>query len=246
MIHISPKVGAVVAILAELFVFAAFASAQEWKADDQEDASSLVVTGDFNRDGIADIAKITLHEQGRLIVLLGETNGTFKEMASKPVPGRTPRAMVTGDFNKDGIPDLVVGDEDGTLALFLGDGAGNFSPAIEITHLDSVVSIAVADFNKDGIPDLAITDWRASSVTVLIGAGNGAFGHMWSFPLRMRGTKPHVAAADFNGDGIPDLAVVYDEDEADTFDVMLGNGTGTFTLAPDKSFSRNPNSHCNT
>ncbi len=246
MIRISPKLGTIAAIVVEIFAFAAIASAQQWKTDDQEEASPLVVTGDFNHDGIADIAKIISGDSGLLTVLLGRKNGAFQEMPSQPVPGHTPRAMVVGDFNKDGIPDLVVGDEDGTLVLFLGDGTGNFSPASEITHLDSVVSITVADFNKDGIPDIAISDWRASSVTVLLGVGNGSFGHMWSFPLRMRGTQPHIAAADFNGDGVPDLAVVYDDDGADTFDVMLGNGNGTFTLAPDRSFSRNPNSHCNT
>lgn len=266
MIRRSPKVTVIAAILAELFAFAMFASAQQWKADhdslpqvagntsasaesskeDQEEASPLVVTGDFNHDGIADIAKITLKESGRLAVFLGQPNGSFKEVTSMPLPGRTPRAMVAGDFNRDGIPDLIVGDEDGTLSLFLGDGTGNFGSAREVAHFDSVVSIAVADFNKDGIPDIAVSDWRASSVTVLLGTGNGSFGHMWSFPLRMRGTMPQVAAADFNGDGIPDLAVVYDEDGTDTFDVMLGNGTGTFTLAPDRGFIRNPNSHCNT
>ena len=48
--------------------------------------------------------------------------------------------------------------------------------------------------------DIAVSDWRASSVTILLGDGKGSFGHTWSFPLRMRGTKPHIAAADFNGD----------------------------------------------
>jgi hypothetical protein len=254
----------------EIVVFQQFASAQEGKAEhesqvavagnaipedstseNQEKVSSLLITGDFNHDGIADIAKITSlrdnrSEFGRLTVLLGQTNGTFLEKTSMPVPGRTPRAMIASDFNRDGFLDLIVGDEDGTLVWFPGDGTGSFGSAVEITHLDSVMSIAVADFNKDGIPDIAVADWRASSVTVLLGVGNGSFGHMWSFPLRMRGTTPHIAAADFNGDGIPDLAIVYDDEEADSFDVWLGNGNGTFTIAPDRGFSRNPNSHCNT
>ncbi len=250
---------------------AASASAQDWTAnhgvkstasshaggsaqssqDDPDEVPPLIVTGDFNRDGIADIASITSQtadssEPRRLIVLLGQANGTFKTMNSQAVPGGIPRAMVGGDFNRDGVPDLIVGDEDGTLTLFLGDGTGRFNSVREITHLVSAISIAMADFNHDGILDIAISDWRASSVTVLLGDGKGSFGHMWSFPLRMRGTKPHLAAADFNGDGVPDLAVIYDEDEGDTFDVMLSNVNGTFTLDPEKSFTRDPNSHCNT
>jgi hypothetical protein len=263
------RFGIVPAIFAGMFANAALVSAQEWKADsavkpavssaagasgqpsqdDRDEASPLIVTGDFNRDGIADIARITPHaedssEADHLTVLLGQANGTFKTVASQSVPGRTSRAMVGGDFNNDGNPDLIVGDEDGTLTLFLGDGAGRFSSAHEITHFESVVSIAVADFNNDGVLDIAISDWRASSVTVLLGDGKGSFGPMWSFPLRMRGTKPHIAAADFNGDNVPDLAVIYELDEGNTFDVMLSNGNGTFTLAPERGFARNPNSHC--
>jgi hypothetical protein len=159
--------------------------------------------------------------------------------------GLTPRTMVGGDFNNDGHPDLIVGNEDGTLILFSGDGTGSFNSVHEITRLNSAASIAVADFNNDGILDIAVSDWRMSSVTVLLGAGKGSFGHAWSFPLRTRGTKPHIAAADFNGDSISDLAVIYAQDEGDTFDVMLGNGNGTFTISPERGLVRNPNSHCN-
>jgi hypothetical protein len=268
MIRVAIRLGVLSAMLAEIFAIAAFA--QDWNAahdakpiislgggmsgqlskDDPDEVSPLIVTGDFNRDGIADIARITLHpedtsEPDHFTVLLGQANGTFRAMPSKFVPGRTPRAMIAADFNNDGILDLIVGDEDGTLTLSLGDGTGSFNSAYEIAHLTSVVSIAVADFNKDGILDVAISDWRMSSVTVLLGADKGSFGHMWSFPLRMRGTRPHITAADFNGDGVPDIAVIYNQDEGDTFDVMLGNGNGTFTIAPERGLIRNPNSHCN-
>ena len=271
MVRAAIRLGIFSAIFAGILANTVSASAQDWKAnhgvkptvsshvgesgqpsqDDPDEVPPLIVTGDFNRDGIADIARITSQAQGssepdHLIVLLGQTNGTFKTMTSQSVPKRTPRAMVGGDFNNDGIPDLIVGNEDGTLTLFLGDGTGRFDSVHEITHLESVISIAVADFNKDGILDIAVSDWRASSVTILLGDGKGSFGHMWSFPLRMRGTKPHIAAADFNGDSILDLAVIYDEDEGDTFDVMLSNGNGTFTIAPERGFTRDPNSHCNT
>ncbi len=83
-------------------------------------------------------------------------------------------------------------------------------------------------------------------MTVLLGAGDGSFHRVWSFPLRMPGTTPHVAVADFNGDGILDLAVVYDDDDGDMFEVMLGSGNGFFTDAPALSFVKDPNAHCPT
>jgi hypothetical protein len=212
----------------------------------RDEDSRLLVTGDFNRDGIADIAEATLPAGGHsgpsvLTVSLGRADGTFKQMASKQILGRGPTSMVLGDFNRDGIQDLIIGDEDGALMLFLGDGTGNLIPAGEIAHLDSVVSIAVADFNHDGIPDIAVSDWRASSVAIFLGAGNGSFRREWSFALRMPGTDPKIATGDFNRDGIPDLAVVYGGEDGDyTYDVMLGDGKGSFTNAPKLSFVHDP------
>lgn len=228
------------------------AQSAESESDDAPDKSShLVVMGDFNRDGIADIAEVTLpagdhYGAAFLTVSLGQADGTFKQMASRPVLGHNPREIVAGDFNKDGIPDLIVGDEEGALTLFVGDGTGNMVPAGDVAHLSSVVSMVVADFNHDGIPDVAVSDWRASSVTIFLGTGKGSLQSGSSFPLRMAGTTPHLSVADFNGDGIPDLVVVYDDDEGDTFDVMLGNGNGTFTQAPNLGLVRDPNSHCVT
>lgn len=218
--------------------------------DDTDDTSTLIVAADFNRDGIADMAKIILHVDGtsdpdNLVVSLGQRNGGFRPTSSLQLSGQNPRAIVAGDFNNDGNPDLIVGNEDGTLTLFPGNGTGSFSSAQQLPPQGSVVSIAVADFNNDGIPDIAVSDWRGSLVTVLAGTGKGSFEYLRSFPLRMRGTRPHIAAADFNGDGMADLAVIYENDDGDTFDVMLGNGNGSFTIAPDRGLARNPNSHCN-
>lgn len=214
-----------------------------------QEAAALTVMGDFNRDGIADVAEVTLHAGGPsgqyvLTVLLGQKDGSFKKEAASPMLGRDPQSIVVGDFNGDGNPDLIVGDGDGTLLELLGDGTGNLAPAGVVARLGSVVSIAMGDFNRDGHLDLAVSDARANAVTILLGAGNGSFRPSWSFPLPMRGIDFHLAAADFNGDGIPDLAITNNSE--DTFEVMLGNGNGTFTYAPLLSNVKDPNSYCPT
>lgn len=217
--------------------------------DASEEASRLIVVADFNRDGIADIATVTPPDPsgpGVLTLSLVKTDGSFQQTFSKPVLGHDPRSIVAVDSNRDGIPDLVVGDDDGSLMLFLGDGTGKLIAAGNIAQLDSVVSIAVGDFNHDGIPDMAVSDWRSSSVVLLLGAGDGSFGRGWSFPFRMPGTMPNLVAADFNRDGILDLAVVYGDDGAYTYDVMLGDGKGNFSRSPELTFVKDPNSHCNT
>jgi hypothetical protein len=226
---------------------AAVSCAGESSRDDPGEASPLIVTGDFNRDGVADIAEVVSSgceaaESSLLTVFLGQRDGTFKQAASSSIASRDPRAIIVGDFNADGKQDLIVGDGDGSLIEFLGDGTGQLVPFGQIAHFGSIVSIAMGDFNHDGRLDLAVSDAQASSVTVLLGAGNGSFQQAWSFPLPMRGIDFHVAAADFNGDGIIDLAVTNDDDAS--YEIMLGNGNGTFTYAPALSNVKDPNSHC--
>ena len=215
--------------------------------EDDKESSRLTVVADFNHDGIADIAEALPEDgsgRGVLKVSLGGAAGGFTQESASPVLGRTPRAIVAGDFNGDGNPDVIVGDDDGTLTLFLGDGTGKLVRAGDFAHLDSVTSIAVADFDRDGIADIAVSDWKAGAVTVFLGTRNGAFRQGWSFRLRMSRIVARVSAADFNGDGNPDLAVVYGDDDQYEFDVMLGDGKGSFVHSPELSFARDPNSHC--
>ena len=215
---------------------------------DAPDADSpLIVTGDFNQDGVPDIARVVTSgcgsfEARSLTVSLGQKEGGFRQVASISVADRDPRAIALGDFNGDGSLDLIVGDGDGSLTEFLGDGKGQFVPAGEIAHFGSVVSIAMGDFNRDGHLDLAVSDPRTGSVAVLLGEGNGSLQQAWSFSLPVKGVDFHVAAADFDGDGTVDLAVTNDDDSS--YEVMLGNGNGAFTYSPALSNVKDPNSHC--
>ena len=182
-------------------VWAAGGSRPAKDADDgPEKVVRLLVMGDFNRDGIIDRAEAfaavgdPLH--GKLEVSLGRMDGTFQEATSKVAIGTKPQSIAVGDFNGDGSPDVIVGDGNGELTLFAGDGTGNVAAAGKVGRFQSVVSIAVADFNHDGIADLAVSDPPAGSVTVLLGAGDGSFHGGGSFPLRTMGTSPHVSVAD--------------------------------------------------
>lgn len=217
--------------------------------DDADAPAPLIVMADFNLDGIPDMAQVLPAGQSSssprvLTVLLGRKDGSFSEPVSAPKLGHDPKAIVGGDFNGDGNPDVIVGDSDGTLTEFLGDGKGNLVSAGEIAHLGSITSIAVGDFNHDGIPDMAISDFRRSSITVLVGSRDGSFQVAWQVAVPVKQSVFRVAVADFNGDGMPDLAVTDEED--DTFQVLLGNGNGTFTYSAAMSNLKDPNSHCAT
>ena len=71
-------------------------------------------------------------------------------------------------------------------------------------------SLQIGDFNHDGKMDLAGLDTYFGQIVVLLGAGDGTFAVTKATPLV---TTPlvgihQIAAADFNGDGLTDLAML--------------------------------------
>ena len=194
-----------------------------------------VVVGDFNGDGVPDLAvanELDLNLSGGTVeVLLGKDDGTF-QAARTVVAARARRtSIVVGDFNGDGVPDLAVANGrtpftggPGNIEVLLGNGDGTFQEPLTVATGGRPVSLAPGDFNGDGKPDLAVADFDSNTVLVLLGNGDGTF----QAPLTVASaTGPRsVAVGDFNGDGTLDLAVA--DWGSNTVSVLLGNGDGTF------------------
>jgi trimeric autotransporter adhesin len=164
--------------------------------------------------------------------LAASVSGPTWVNVSNPVVGNRSGNAVVGDFNGDGNLDLAVPTGTSTV-IMLGDGQGNFTPAAGGPITANGVPVLVADFNGDGIPDLLISSSSGvTGLTVLLGNGDGTFTANGSPITTNYGYYP-VIAADFNGDGIPDLAVA----GGFYLVVLLGNGDGTFTQMPINSSS---------
>jgi Bacterial Ig-like domain (group 3)/FG-GAP-like repeat len=140
---------------------------------------------------------------------------------------------IAGDFNNDGDLDVVVaGGTDGPscapaglLTTMLGNGAGGFvaAPSASLgTGIESVSQIVAADFNGDGNLDVAVL-FAPYTLLVFLGNGDGTF----QAPLTTGLYADSIVVGDFNGDGVPDLAFT----NGTGFQVITGNGNGTFTLA---------------
>ena len=195
-----------------------------------------IVVGDFNGDGIEDLA--TANQGGNNVtILLGNGLGGFVPVAgTPPTVDSAPLSMVVADFNADGFQDLAIGNGF-TISVLLGNGSGGFAAATGSPFSLEAQALAVGDFNRDGIPDLAAANLRFdSTVSVYIGNGAGGFapasGSPFSvssfpvgFPTEIETTS--VAVGDFNGDGFADIAVGLYSGNVAT--VLAGNGSGGFT-----------------
>jgi hypothetical protein len=198
-----------------------------------------MIGGDFNGDGNADLAVLSYdgYSTSYITVLPGHGDGTF----ATPITGKVYAQPITGgdvilgtlaaaDFNGDGKLDIaVVGDyvSSGGVTILLGNGDGSFTaagPNLDLTA--DFALIATGDFNGDGIPDFVVPNYFefGGSPTIFLGKGDGTFTFSKvTFTLDYFPTS--VLVADFNGDGILDLAF----SDLNGVEIALGNGDGTFT-----------------
>jgi hypothetical protein len=204
-----------------------------------------VTTGDFNVDGILDLA-LSNQDSNSVSILLGNGSGgrgdgTFRPKVDYPT-GTSPDSVTTGDFNRDGILDLVVANDDSNdVSLLLGNGGvgkgdGTFAPKADYPAGTRPWSVTASDFNADGISDLAVVNFGSNNLSVLLGKGSGSRGN-GTFSAKtdyVIGSRPQAAAVgDFNADSILDLAVAGPDSYA--IGILLGNGSsgrGDGTFAP--------------
>ena len=148
-------------------------------------------------------------------------------------------SSVTGDFNKDGLQDMVV-FQGTALTLMLGDGKGGFTNGGSSSTGSYGIAKAVAvDLNGDGYLDLLVMSMQVGyggKVFVMLNQKNNTFSAMSliSQTASVYSGLVDFVVADINGDGNPDV-LISGMGTTDTnpnsyivFETVFGNGDGTF------------------
>jgi tetratricopeptide (TPR) repeat protein len=167
--------------------------------------------------------------------------------ASNPFPstsfatGIGPAALVAADFLSNGLLDLATANEIDNSVTVLLNQSGNLGTFVQATGSPISLGtpratvpathpgIASAAFTTSGCHDLLASDPLANVVNVLISNCDGTFQKPVAIPVGFNPTA--IVTGDFNGDGKQDFAVANEDD--DSISILLGDGTGKFSPAPN-------------
>ena len=157
---------------------------------------AAITVADFDLDGARDI--VVANDYGNWALFTGNGDGTFADDVTFTSGGS---GVSTGDFNRDGKPDLAF-LQYYEIEIRLGNGDGTFQPAVSYSLPYSASAIAIEDISGDGIAD--IVGGGYSAITILRGNADGTF----QTASGLYGVSTNdVEIGDFNNDGKADLAI---------------------------------------
>lgn len=209
-----------------------------------------LASGDLNRDGRLDLL-VANAASGEVNVFLGSGSSAFPATRGQDIAvGSNPWALALADFDADAALDLAVAQanfniagQPGRVLLYPGNGDGTFAAPTALADGPNPASLVAADFDGDAAPDLAVAfsdamstvqpagGPRADQVVVLLNDGAGNLQPAWQ--SQGLAHPHHLAAADFDGDGLLDLAAGGANggspwESFTALSIMSGNGDGTF------------------
>ena len=176
----------------------------------------FIIATDFNNDSrpdliVASVNNTTSANTVNLFLNTGSNSPRFNTIPSASANlNFAIKNLVVGDFNNDGVKDVVAGSSsNNSIALILGTATGTFSGFTSFATPVNFPAVTAGNFNNDNNLDLAVAGTSSSSssgaIFTLLGNGNGTFSQVNESVLVSNPNS--ITSGDFNGDSISDIAV---------------------------------------
>jgi type II secretory pathway component GspD/PulD (secretin) len=202
---------------------------------------SVIAANFHDRNGVSGAVDLAVANEGdnTISIFQGNGDGTFKAPTLIKLPaGFRPASLAAADLNSDGHIDLVVADEgNNTFSVLLGNGDGTFQPRTDYPTGNDPVYVAFGDFNGNGALDIAVANNGAptsantgNTVSIYYNQINnenvptGTFAAGTTRDFAAGNGPTSIAVADYNLDGLADLVVSDQTDNAISVILNLGGG----------------------
>lgn len=198
------------------------------ETQDNDFSAAAFTTGDLRNDGKNDFVLFGQgggFQLGEVVSVLGNGNGTFQPAVLSGAGSQTYGGTL-GDFNNDGIPDVVTLNYNQEIGVGPGKGDGTFGNEGFYTTASQAFAVVVGDFNGDGNQDIVVPG------QMFLGNGDGTFG----FPVTINAGSVPMVVGDVNSDGKADIV---QPGVGNAIAACLNNGNLTFTCI-DTSLAGTP------
>lgn len=205
-------------------------------------AANYLTVGDFNGDGLPDLAIVALESPGNtnIIVYKGDRDRILDNLESFPGP---PSAftVTSGDFNGDGYDDLAIGSADttGKIYYYYGSSTGldSISRSVSVP-LRGWLVVSAGRFDDDNYCDLIAGSPYTNGIYKIRGGSSG-----FQPPTSIDGSLDPVWGCDvgrLNNDIYPDIVLVHRNDSS--LSLLTSDSEGNFRVVTTISLGEVPNS----